>query len=356
MSNVNLQANKRVVGGYYKRGLLDYILRAIMKNPSAVIGGCVSAVFMTGTLSWSARGFSFPDSCVVNDTVIRLGDIARTTGDFPDSMLEKLAAMPIGESAPAGYSRYVNTRDLFTSAMCVRFPMLGPVHPQEKRVCVRTGFQEKTVGEFTDSVESYLREKIGWPAGTYTVLINNKTEKWKCLPKPFAIKIDGLLSKYPKGNVNLKLIAQQGPRQYVNAVSCFIKVIVPVVVSKTNLPRGTLLTSENCSIEEKDITHYKYIPYNTIHDIENTKSSRAIQAGTIIYDKAIFKIPVIERDDQVQIVVTHGRVRICMWARARESGSVGGKIWVENEMTHKLLKTRILSHGKVLLLDEEGTI
>jgi flagella basal body P-ring formation protein FlgA len=45
-----------------------------------------------------------------------------------------------------------------------------------------------------------------------------------------------------------------------------------------------------------------------------------------------------------------------MSGRARESGSIGDKIWVENEMTHKLLKTKVIDHGKVILITAEGTI
>lgn len=356
MSDATLQVNKRMGQNWHTHGLLEYILRAIMKNPSAAVAGCAAALLTAVSPSWPAVRLSYLDSCVVNDTAITIGDIARLPADCPDSVIEELAHVRVGESAPAGYSRYVNSGDFLACAEHVRFPALASINSPNKRILVRTDFQEKTIGEFSDSIDRYLTGKVGWPAGTYAVSINNKTEKWKCLPKPFTITIDGLLSKYPKGNVNLKLIARQGSRKYVNTVSCLIKVIVPVVVSKTNIPRGTLLNSENCTIEEKDITHYKYVPYNKLIEIENTKSSRAIQIGMILCDKFIFKIPIIERDDQVQVVVTHGRVRICMSARARESGSVGEKIWVENEMTHKLLKTKVLSHGKVILLDGEGTI
>lgn len=356
MSRVCMHMNNRMNGKRFKSGLLAYILRAIIKKPCPVGSMCMFTFWAAAMPSWSAVTVSYVDSCVVNDTVIRLGDIARVQADCPDSVLEKLIHLPVGESAPAGYSRYVNTNDFVTFSMKARFPNLGAINSPNKRILVKTDFQERSIGEFGDSIEKYLGEKVAWPSGAYTVLIINKTEKWKCLPKPFSIKIDGLLSGYPKGNFNLKLIAEQGSKRYINTISCFNTVVVPVVVSKINIPRGTLLSSENCSIIVKDITHYNYIPYYKLNEIENTKSSRAVQAGTIICDKLVLKTPIIERDDQVQIMVTHGRVRICMSARARESGSVGEKIWVENEMTHKLLKTKVLSHGKVILIDGEGTI
>lgn len=334
------------------------ILRSIVQNPRTAWHTvfAVAGIFLGIVPVQSQILVSFLDSSVVNDTIIRLGDIARIEGTAPGVTLDELKQTPVGEAAPVGYSRFVNSKDAFLLAGRMNVKVCIVDKSKCKRVLVKTGYQEKSVGDFEDAVRSYLNDKIGWQRAEYSVSILNKDEKWKSLPKPFTIKIDGLSSKYPKGNINLKLIAEQGTKQFINTVSCFLKISVPAVVAKINIPRGTILTDENCSIEEKDITNYNYIPYNKLIEIENTKSSRAIQTGTIICDKLVFKTPIIERDDQVQIVVTHGRVRICMSARARESGSVGEKIWVENEMTHKLLKTKVLSHGKVILIDGEGTI
>ena len=352
--NGNLCQCKRRV--WSRSGLLLYIVRSIVRYPAMTGLLTFTGLFTFVAPAQSRFSVSFHDSCVVNDTVIRVGDIAHVEGTAPESLIDEIKRMPVGESAPPGYSRFVNSTDALSYAHGMAVKTLLIDNSKCKRILVKTDYQEKSVGDFEDAVRDYLYDKIGWQGGTYSISILNKNEKWKCLPQPFTIKIDGLSSKYPKGNVNIKLFVKQGSKLYCITISCFIKVVVPVVVSKLNIPRGTMLTHENCLIEEKDITHYNYVCYNTLNEIKNAKSSREILAGTIICSKAVINIPLIERDDQVQVMVTHGRVRICMSARARESGSVGEKIWVENEMTHKLLKTRVLSHGKVVLIDGEGTI
>jgi flagella basal body P-ring formation protein FlgA len=337
-------------------GLLNYILRAIINNPKNAIFGCVAVFVVTALPSHAAISLSFLDSCVVNDTAIKLGDVARINADCSDSLLNQINQMPVGESAPAGYSRYVNSNDMLLFAMRVRFPKLTLTASPNKRILVKTAYQEKTIGEYSDYIVKYLLEKIGWPEGTCTILINNRDEKWKCLPRPIAVKVEGLASKFPRGNFNLKLIGLQGSRHYSTNVSCFTKVVLPVLVAKMDIARGTILSAENCSVESRDITHCNYSPLSTLKEIENTKSSRNITLGSLIHERLLSKIPVIERDDQVMVIVIHGRVKICMSARAREAGSVGEKIWVENEMTHKLLKTKVIDHGNVVLLTGEGTI
>ena len=337
-------------------GLLDYILQAIINNPQNAIFGCLTALVVTALPSHAAISLSFLDSCVVNDTAIKLGDVARINADCSDSLLNQINQMPVGESAPAGYSRYVNSNDMLLFAMRVRFPKLTPIVSPNKRILVTTAYQEKTIGEYGDCIVNYLMEKIGWPEGACTILINNKDEKWKCLPQPIAVKVEGLASKFPRGNFNLKLIGLQGSRRYSTNVSCVIKVVLPVLVAKMDIPRGTILSAENCSVESHDITHCNFSPLSTLKEIENTKSSRNIALGSIIHERLLSKIPVIERDDQVMVIVTHGRVKICMSVRARQAGSIGEKIWVENEMTHKLLKTKVIDHRNVILLTGEGTI
>ena len=296
------------------------------------------------------------DSCVVNDTVIRLHDIARVQANPFDSTVEQLDQMTIGESAPAGFSRFVNTGDIRLFAVHARFPTLRIISSPNKRILVKTDFEEKTVGEFKEIIDKYVMGKVGWPAGTCTLAIKNGGEKWKCLAGPLSVSAEGLASKYQKGNFNLKLVGLQGSRRYSVSISCFLRVVEPVVAAKIEISRGMVLSSDNCFLESQDITHCSYLPLTSLKAIENSRSSRMIPMGSIIHEGLLCKIPVIDRDDQVTVSVTHGRVTVCMSARAREAGSMGDKIWVENEMTHKLLKTKVIDRGKVSLLTPEGTL
>ena len=304
----------------------------------------------------AAVRLNYFDSCIVNDTVVRLGDVARIESDGSDSAIKQLNLIRIGESAPAGFSRYVNTSEGVSFAVHARFPALRILSFSNKRILVKTDYEEKTVDEFREVIDRYIMSKVLWPSGTCSLLIKNGTEKWKCLRRPLSVRAEGLASKYQKGNFNLKLIGEQGSRRYSIHVSCVMRVIEPVVVAKTDITRGMVLKPENFSLESQDITQCSFLPLSSLKEIENSRSSRAIPMGSIIHEALLYKMPIIERDDPVTVSVTHGRVTICMSARAREAGSVGDKIWVENEMTHKLLKTKVIDRGKVSLLTAEGTL
>jgi flagella basal body P-ring formation protein FlgA len=299
---------------------------------------------------------NFYDSATVNDTIVKIGDIAEVTGtDCKDKILF-IKGIEVGEAAPVGYSRFLNSNDAMRRVM--RGGKTGNVrcNCENKRLTVKTGFKEKTIGDFEQDIIKYVKDRIAWNAEDYTLAVINMNEKWKILNKPFDIEISGLNDKYSKGNINLKLVVIQSTKKYPVGVSCKISVCTPVVVTNSTVSRKSKFNETNCSIEKRDITNFNYIPYTKLSDVCNKTASRTVSPGTIIHEKIIAKTLDIERDEQVQVIVNNGRVKISMSALAREAGCCGDKIWVENEMTHKLLKVKIVEPGRVVLMQGEETL
>jgi hypothetical protein len=48
--------------------------------------------------------------------------------------------------------------------------------------------------------------------------------------------------------------------------------------------------------------------------------------------------------------VNNGPVKVSVIMRAREKGTLGDRIWVQNEMNHKLFKVKIVGKGLVQLM------
>jgi flagellar basal body P-ring formation protein FlgA len=294
--------------------------------------------------------YTFFDSAVVNDTIIRLGDIAAVSGSAQGISAQELMRLSVGEAAPAGYSRFVNTGDVIRYCLKARKITCRAESGPAKRISVRTDFQQIDCSSFKADLADYIKNNVQWPQGDYQLEIVDKNQKLKCMKQPFSTCFDGLPSKYPKGNFNCKVIIHQGTKQMNFPVSCFISVTTPVLVASNDIKRGTVLSSDNCRIEKKDITHFNYMPFIQINDIKNKTISRSIIAGTIIHEKIALPIPLINRDDVVKLVAIQGNIRACIMVKARESGGEGSHILVENEITHKLIKAKITKEGEVVLL------
>jgi flagella basal body P-ring formation protein FlgA len=294
---------------------------------------------------------AFRDSTTVNDTVIRLGDIAVLSSDGSLGNMEVLKNAIVGEAAPAGYCRKVNSGEVVTYVLKKAAAGFSFAPIASKAVLVRTAFTEKKIGDYEQAIIKYVTDSVKWEPGDFSVTVRNTDEKWKCLDKPLTVQVAGLSSRFPKGNVNLKLIVNQYAKVYSVPVVCFVTVGTPVIVAKTAIPRGAMLTNENCVSERKDITHYACNPFTDLSQLKGLIVNRTIQPETILNAKLTTRMPIIGKDEQVYVVVDRGRVRVSIIMRARGQGALGDMIWVENELTHKLLKTKVIGKGKVELME-----
>jgi len=298
---------------------------------------------------------SFKDSAIVNDTCITLGDIASVVSDDKSVQLNNLMARIVGESAPAGYSRRISSNEIVTYVLKKGLYDCD-VKSLNKSIKVSTAFAEKKVGDYSELIYKYLNDSISWDPKDFKIEIRNESEKWKCFNKPLSVQINGLSNRYARGNIDLKLVAKQDSKTYSIPVNCYIIVNTSVVVAKQTIARGGLLTSENCSIERRNITRFGYDAFSSLSIVHDMIASRTIPKDVILYDKYLTKLPIVGKDDQVFVVVDRGCVKVSIVMRAREQGALGDRIWVENEMTHKLLKTKIIGKGTVELLQGGKTI
>jgi flagella basal body P-ring formation protein FlgA len=326
------------------KGLLRIILPAVLVWAYADAG-------YDGTIS-----VTFRDSASVNDTVIRLRDIGIVRCPNQTVEEETLGDLIVGEAAPAGYYRLVNSDEVASYSIRPYFKTAKLSLGQKKSVKVATVFSEKKVGDFEAMILSYLREEIQWQKDDYTVVIRNNDEKIKVLDKPFNATVAGLTTHYPKGSVNLKITVKQGTRTFVLPAVCAVRVVTPVVVSRLVIKRNTAFSGDNCVVEKRDITRLKYTPVTRLSEVTGMIAARSIPQNAIVHEKILAHSPLIEKDEQVYVAIDRGTIKISIVMRAREGGGLGDKIWVENEQTHKLIKTRIVGKGKVTLIEGEKMI
>ncbi len=313
-----------------------------------LIGICHFVVLL-GINGYAHFSISFKDSAIVNDTCIRLSDVAIVTSDCSPNETRDFISKIVGESAPAGYCRKVNSDDIISYVLKKDFPNYTVVS-KHKSIKVSTFSVDKKVGDYKEKIIGFLTDSISWNAQDYKVEIRNENEKWKCLNTPVSVQITGLSNRYPKGNLNLKLLAKQNSKIYTIPVTCFITVNASVVVAKRPILRGEAINSDNCSIERRDITRFGYEPFSNNAILKDMIASRTIPKDAILYDKYLTKLPIVAKDDQVFVIVDRGVVKVSIIMRAREQGAMGDRIWVENENTHKLIKTKIIGKGTVELL------
>lgn len=293
---------------------------------------------------------TFKDSVMVNDTVIRLSDVASIeykTGSASDT---RFGDFIIGDAAPAGYSRFVGRDDLLIYKLQPSFTSLKITAGGAQRTRVQTDFVVKTMADIQPEIVKFLSKEIAWPSDNYTLTIINENESFKIINKPFEIQFGKLPTNKPRGQFNLPIKVVQGSKSIRITANCNLKVVMPVVVAFETIERGSVITSEQCKLENIDVTQLGITLYDVLDQVVGKKAARMIQKGQPINKQHVDEIPAIEKGDPVKIIASNGKVKVSVEAIAREPGNIGEKIWVENAVSHRLVRVLVKSKGIVTSL------
>jgi len=309
----------------------------------------VSAAF--ASTSGKTVKLSFIDSVMVNDTIIRLGDIAKIDCN-DDKLASAFRAFSVGEAAPAGFSRFVNSEDLVSFNIRRSFKDVNVVAENQKRVKVASDYRSVTVGEFEDVIRVYASERLEWGTGEWSIALANPESSIKIGKGDVKAEVSGIDNPRAKGNTRLTLTLRCGTRVYRIPVACKIFVKAPVLVSARPIQRGEELTEENTMIQMTDITNFSYAPLTTLPKAGTATALRFVPMGGILHDKALRAIPLVARGDQVRIHYIGQRVKISVLGTARDNGGNGDRVWVENLQTGKLIRATVSGKGSVVVHQE----
>ena len=289
---------------------------------------------------------AFRDSVLVNDTLFTVGDIAEITGS-DTATITAVTDYMAGTCAPPGYGRFISIPDFFSCHLKNKFPNVHFSTAGSKRPLVRTDYRVVHICDHETDLRSWIDSTIGWKRGAWTMTIDNLTDSCKVLNAPVSISFHGMEDRFPKGRTNLTFIMHQGARTNRIPVRCHFSVTLPVVVALNPISRGEVIDADDCVIRRMDITRFAPRPYTSISALQNKRMARSIRAGTILHDRLLFAIPVVEKGDAVSIVIRNGRITITVVGIAREHGGIGDRIWVENKNTHQLIRVEIREKGIV---------
>jgi flagella basal body P-ring formation protein FlgA len=311
----------------------------------------IAALAVSASSGENAVTLSFFDSTLVNDTIIRLGDIAKVNCDDA-ALTAAFRAFGVGEAAPAGYSRFVNSADLVSFNLRRHFKNVSVVAANQKRVKVSSDYRTLTVGEFEGAIRDYVAGRLKWGAGEWSLTIVNSQGFWKGGKGDASVEVSGLDNPLAKGSVPLLLTLRQGSLVTRIPVACKIFVKAPVLVAARPVQRGEEFTEENTMVQLTDITSFAYTPLSRLPKAGTATALRFVSMGGIVHEKMLRAIPLVARGDEVRIHYNGERVKISVLGTARDNGGNGERIWVENRQTGKLIRATVSGKGSVVVHKE----
>ncbi|MCX7727680.1 MAG: flagellar basal body P-ring formation chaperone FlgA [Chitinispirillaceae bacterium] len=320
----------------------------IQKRLSKINIGFFILILYSFSNATSFVKLSFFDTAEVTDTFFTVGDIAAISST--DSIIIKNVRESFaGKSAPPGYIRPVSVMDIVNYFLKNRFPEVKFTYNNKNFVYVKTANIETEICFFRKEIFDYIEKQIKWKDGDWKVDFINCNEKVSYLKKPFTIEIKGLDDPYPRGNKNITLIIKQkGYRRKVD-VKCKFTVNTEVAVAIRDIQRGSIINKDDFIMKKTDITHLAQIPILEPALLENKQIICSIKPGVFIQKRMIMNIPDIEKGEEVSMVLKNNGILVSVPAISRERGSVGDYIWVENIITHKLIRAKVEKKGVVIV-------
>lgn len=292
----------------------------------------------------------FYDTATIQDSCIRLGDVARIDGEAQTRAACRQAV--IGQAAPPGYSRRVNAQRTVHYTLSHHFPGITFQCRGARAVTVATASREYRIGDFAPQIRARCDSVLAWEH--MQVAIRDSQRTFRVLDKPYTVSVCGIDNPHARGTLRGSLRMQQEGYRHTVAFCLTVAVRSPVVVATGRIARGARIYPSEVSLREMDITHFNKTYYTSLDTVRHFRATRTIGPGEILSDACIEPVPVVEKGQLVRLVSTAGAVRISVEARAREDGAKGECIWVQNSASHTMIKAIVKGAGKVIPASEQG--
>lgn len=122
-----------------------------------------------------------------------------------------------------------------------------------------------------------------------------------------------------------------------------------VLVAKRQLSRGVVLDETMLSLERRDIAALASSPIRSVDSIKNNRLASAVSVGSILTTEKVEVIPVVKRNDIVQVRAMDGALTITLLAVACEDGAIGDTIRVQNQQSRREFTARVVGAGDLVL-------
>ncbi len=302
----------------------------------------LSPLFVLGSLLSLAVGQTVrvPERIEVTSEILRLGDIARIE---PES--GRLSALPIGYSPYPGHYRWLDKSYLLEQLTKggvdlheVRLEMPERVLVTRlSQVVGQVAVREAVLGAFEalgpdlsfDVTRIDVPQDVMLPRGELEIRVG--------LPSPLT-RLDGLSLKLDFF-VDGKLARSQWARIYASALAKVVVLARPVAF-------GQRLQRADLTLEERSLRRLESF-YSNPERVVNLVAKRGLEAGQVL-DSSHLKTPkLVARNDTVTIIAQGKTFRVSTLGKARDGGTLGDTIQVENLDSHQLLRVEVIGNKTV---------
>ncbi|HMN01771.1 flagellar basal body P-ring formation chaperone FlgA [Geobacter anodireducens] len=150
------------------------------------------------------------------------------------------------------------------------------------------------------------------------------------------------------GKANLALIVRVNDRVERNiSIPVEVEALADTVVASHPLARGDIITSDDVTVQKRDISSVNGRVYRSIDEVVGKRVKNAVRANTPLSGASIEKMPLVKSGQLVTIIAESPSLRLTATGKARGNGAEGDIIRVLNMGSLKEIPARVIDVGTV---------
>lgn len=308
-----------------------------------ILVGASLILFLLGLVSWAGpamageNGLFVKKEAWVKGDDIYLKDIAQVNG------LTKLAGklMNMRVARAPRPSKYKVIRGAWIKARVEKLGLpKGATVEIPSRIKVHRLFQKVDKKQLKELFVEYVKSRL--EPGSFEV---SRFQVSGNTPVPeglLDVEVQGSSSDDCYGQVKVAAhVAVDGVAINRVRISAWVDYFAPVVLAARDLDRFTVLTTEDFTVERRNISRLAEGAVINPDDAEGMRIRQRARQGRVLEHRMLENPPLVNKGDDVTIVARRDRLTITTLGLAKSSGGMGDRISVENIMSKKLISCRV---------------
>ena len=283
---------------------------------------------------------------------VDLGDVGNVIGKN-NAVLGKVRRIHLGSAAPAGKKIKIGRGYIKIALRREGYSDKDYSFTGSDSTEVLTESQQFSTSELLASLRSFIRRAVEAPPEDVEVQLSGLEKKITLPAGDVRAEFRPPLSGKYEGTLLITAELSVGGR-FVKAVPIRVKVEIThsAVVTTKMIERGDKFTKENVVLARKSTTSIMRGSISRLEDVLGRSAAVPVPAGVVLRLTEIFDPPLIKQGQIIQAVVRKGNLEISVEAKAMENGKIGDRIRVENTLSRKVLRGKVLNE-KTVLVDRE---
>ena len=130
-------------------------------------------------------------------------------------------------------------------------------------------------------------------------------------------------------------------------ISVQAKLLRKMLLSRSTIVRGEIITAEKLELVEHEIKNKKYL--SELSDAVGYEARRTIRPDQVINSSMLQKAVLVRKKESVTIYVQSKNLRISMPGTALKNGHKNEMIKVRNNSSHKIIEALVVDRGVVVI-------